>query len=115
MSNHGATIKGFLPARVLTGYFELLAKLPEKALTVIFLIFWALREYFKLLMRLLNSNNVSKDIADFAEYRKNMSEIRKGARKLAALARARGWDGSMITREDKEWAHKKLLKQKGFI
>lgn len=45
----------------------------------------------------------------------DLRRIRLASQKLARKAIARGWDGSLITRADKERAHRELMKEKGFI
>lgn len=58
---------------------------------------------------------VREKLEKLIKFNEETADIRAGARKLAALAKARGWDGSMITREEKEKAAQELLKKKGFI
>ncbi|MBI2529978.1 MAG: hypothetical protein HYW05_02445 [Candidatus Diapherotrites archaeon] len=58
---------------------------------------------------------VREKLEKLIKFNEETADIRVGARKLAALAKARGWDGSLITREEKEKAHQELLKKKGFI
>ncbi len=58
---------------------------------------------------------VREKLEKLIKFNEETADIRAGARKLAALAKARGWDGHMITREEKEQALQELLKKKGFI
>ena len=59
--------------------------------------------------REISLQKIHEDAAD-----SELGIIRKATRKLARKAIAAGWDGSLITREDRKRALQQLLKEKGF-
>ena len=56
---------------------------------------------------------IRKNLAETAELDEGLRKIREGAIELGRLARSRGWDGSLLTREEKEAVFRKYIKEKG--
>ncbi|MBS3057580.1 MAG: hypothetical protein J4415_03030 [Candidatus Diapherotrites archaeon] len=84
-------------------------------------------EYVELLDKAISNSKMYSSRSEFLKdavreklerlirFNEETADIREGARKLALKAKARGWDGNLITKEEKEKAHQELLKKKGFI
>jgi len=56
---------------------------------------------------------VREKMAELVQLNENLRDIRKASIELGKKARARGWDGSMPTREERDKAAKQFMEKKG--
>ena len=60
-------------------------------------------------------DSVRKNLDKVIQFNNELRELKLISRKFALKAIANGWDGSLITREQKEASAQKLLRQQGLI
>jgi len=60
-------------------------------------------------------DSIRKNLAESMEMSEWMKDFRESTKKLAAVARSRGYKGGLLSRKEKDKIAKEYLKEKGFI
>lgn len=58
-------------------------------------------------------DSIRKNLAEVSQMSESLKSIRRGAEKLAAEARRRGYKGGLLSREEKEKIAREFIKEKG--
>lgn len=57
---------------------------------------------------------VREKVTELIKLNDDLNGIRESAKRLAKKAKARGWDGSLISKKEREKIAREFLKEKGF-